>query len=115
MNPAAGIGGPRGELPGLQTERTVLAWDRTAFGLLTNGALLLVHHLRETGTAAVAPAGWALLVMVAVAVIGRRRARQLRDGDRGAAAGRELVAVGAGVLVLGVGVLVVLVLAAVRG
>jgi uncharacterized membrane protein YidH (DUF202 family) len=90
----------------------VLAWDRTAAALLINGALLIVRHLRSTGTGALVPAVLALVVILGVAVLGRRRARQLRAGDgRGPAAVWELVSVVAGVVA--VGVLVVLAHAAV--
>lgn len=100
----------RTERPGLQVERTVLAWDRTTLALLANGALLFARHLRGAGGVALLPAVLALVAALLVAVLGRRRARRLRrrpatpPGDRVA-----LTVAGAAVVVVGMGVLAALV------
>jgi len=110
----AGSRGARGDLPGLQVERTVLAWDRTALALLVNGALLSARAAGVT-LAALGPATLALVMMLAVAVFGRCRGRRLRGSDgRGPAAWGPLTVLGAGVVALGLAELVVLVLAATR-
>lgn len=64
---------------GLQTERTALAWSRTALGLLTNGALLVIGRLRA-GRPGISDglAGLALMLGLAFALASRRRARELR-------------------------------------
>jgi uncharacterized membrane protein YidH (DUF202 family) len=76
----AGGAGSCGGAAGLQVERTVLAWDRTALAVLVNAALLLVRNVHGTDAAALVPAVVALVVAIAVAVLGRRRARQLGGG-----------------------------------
>jgi uncharacterized membrane protein YidH (DUF202 family) len=63
---------------GLQAERTSLAWTRTSFAVLGNGALLLVKQLpyyRSPG--ALILAGIAAVVALVVYVVGLQRQRTL--------------------------------------
>jgi uncharacterized membrane protein YidH (DUF202 family) len=46
VNPGRDAGNSRRDLSGLPGERTLLAWDRTALGLLANAGLLV---LRDAG------------------------------------------------------------------
>lgn len=64
--------------PALQAERTALAWTRTSFAVLANGALLmlrdLTHHTSGFGRIA-APV--AVVIAFATYLIGARRQRLL--------------------------------------
>ena len=64
--------------PGLQAQRTSLAWTRTSFAVLGNGALLMLHDIADhrAGFGLVA-AGVAVLIAVTVYLIGVRRQRTL--------------------------------------
>ncbi len=100
-----------GELPGLQAERTLLSWDRTALGLLANGALLLLRDVQPLGAARLVPAGAALLLAVLCALAGRRRAKRIGAPTVMVAAPTlEVVGLGATVTVLGLAVLWLLVI-----
>lgn len=70
----------RSDLPGLQAERTTLAWERTALALLANAVLLLLRHLRDMGWPAVPVSAAGIVLAVACAVLGRRRGRRIRSG-----------------------------------
>jgi putative membrane protein len=70
------------EKPGLQVERTQLAWERTAFGFLVGGAIPL---LREGGPLAVGRgllAGMAVLLALLVVVLARARAQRISATPR---------------------------------
>jgi uncharacterized membrane protein YidH (DUF202 family) len=64
-------GHSRADLPGLQAERTILAGDRTALGLLGNGALLLVRGPVAAGAGGLVAAALALIGASLVAVLAR--------------------------------------------
>jgi uncharacterized membrane protein YidH (DUF202 family) len=69
-------------LPGLATERTTLAWSRTALSLVANGGLLLKVAVTESGAAAVAAWVLAFGAMAAGAfawAFGMRAYRRVRE------------------------------------
>lgn len=68
--------------PGLQAERTVLAWSRTAFAFLVNAMLWLRAGLAD-GDSALLLFGLALLALAAgFHACGKRRGRALTAGAR---------------------------------
>jgi uncharacterized membrane protein YidH (DUF202 family) len=93
----------RVDRPGLQAERTVLAWDRTALALLGNGALLLVGDVRGTSDVLLLTAALAPVAAVTVAILGRRRSRQLSQPRTDTLAGASLPVLVAGADTVSVG------------
>ncbi|OBI31232.1 hypothetical protein A5709_24775 [Mycobacterium sp. E1386] len=64
---------------GSQAERTTLAWTRTSFAFLANGALLMIKNLHgSVGPAAFIPAALAGAVALATFVIAVRRQHTLQ-------------------------------------
>jgi len=64
--------------PGLQAERTALAWTRTSLAFLVNGVLLIVkqpHH--NEGPLRPIAAGFAGIIAVVIYFVGLRRERTL--------------------------------------
>lgn len=91
-----------GERPGLQVERTLLSWERSALGFLVGGALIL---LKETGPFAIGRTALALVagaLTLMVLWLGYRRARRMRalrmtDGRFDVPPARvEVIAIGCG-------------------
>lgn len=65
--------------PGLQPERTALAWQRTGLALAT-GALAGLRILPSLlGPVAFAPAAGGLVIAIAVVVLARRRYRRAHE------------------------------------
>ena len=104
--------------PGLQIERTLLAWQRTALALAIASAIAIRLLAVEIGPAGVA-IGIAGLVLAAVAyaTAGRRYRRahlELTGGLRLPDAGVVIAIVGAATLVLALAGVVVVIVAALR-
>lgn len=105
----------RSDLPGLQAERTSLAWERTSLALLVNGTLLLLRHLRETGTPALPVGVLGLVLALVCAVLGASRAYRIRSGGSIPVARRTIVVIGIAVLAFCLAVTAVLVGEALTG
>ncbi|HEX5349656.1 MAG TPA: DUF202 domain-containing protein [Pseudonocardiaceae bacterium] len=88
---------------GLQPERTALSWSRTSFGVLGNGALLLVRDIDHyAGALRLLPAGLAVVIAGITYLVGLQRQRVLRRLPLPAqlAPRRQIRLIGASVLVL---------------
>ena len=64
--------------PTLPAERTLLSWERSAFGFLVGGALLLLREHGPLGPGRTALALGAALLALLVLGLGYRRSRQIR-------------------------------------
>lgn len=96
--------------PGLQAERTSLSWERSAFGFLVGGALILLrpHGALELGRTALASLAGALALLVLA--LGYLRSRRLLGGPRGTRpAGVEVSLLGYGTALFALAIIVVLV------
>lgn len=66
--------------PGLQAERTTLAWSRTSFAFLVNGALLMIRNLHgSVRPAELIPAALAGVVALGTFLIAVQRQRTLQQ------------------------------------
>ena len=63
--------------PGLPAERTLLSWERSAFGFLVGGALVLLRQHGPLGPGRTALALTATLLALLVLGLGHRRSRQI--------------------------------------
>ncbi len=90
-------------VPGLQAERTTLAWTRTSFALLANGALLTLKNLHSAaGLPGLIPALLAATAASCTYVIALHRQRTLerRPIPAQITPRRQVYVVGIAVLVL---------------
>ena len=107
MTPRRGCSGERDDLPGLQTERTRLSWERAALAAVVNGALLLQRH--SQGWVVLAPALFGLALALALALIGIRRASRIAGGSHPVRTAQGPVVIsGAAVTLVGMVVLALL-------
>ncbi len=93
-------GDPRANEP---ADRTTLAWTRTSFAFLANGALLMIRNLHgPAGPAAFIPAFLAAAVALGTYAIALQRQRTLQRHPLPAriTARRQVYAIGTAVLVL---------------
>ncbi|UXA13504.1 DUF202 domain-containing protein [Mycobacterium sp. SMC-8] len=65
--------------PGLPAERTLLSWERSSFGFLVGGALVLLRQHGPLGPGRILLAVTAALLALLVLALGYRRSRQIRD------------------------------------
>lgn len=90
---------------GLAAQRTVLAWERTALGILVNGALLVLRDAGSADPAARVGACWAAALALLTVALGRSRRGIVLAGARRGAVPAAPVHIGlltVGVLVLAV-------------
>ena len=118
------MGGPRearppAERPGLQGERTELAWERSALGLLAAAGLLLFRHLGPAVVGRVVLAAADVALALLLVWLGRRRGRRIRavraEPGRGPvvpAAGREVALVGTAAVAIAIGTAVLIAVSA---
>jgi uncharacterized membrane protein YidH (DUF202 family) len=89
--------------PGLQAERTAMAWTRTSLGVLVNGVLLILKqpHYNDGPLRPIA-AGFAGIIAVIIYLVGMRRERTLaqRPLPNRVTARADVQLVGIAVLVL---------------
>ncbi|ADU01738.1 DUF202 domain-containing protein [Mycolicibacterium gilvum] len=71
---------PLPDKPGLPAERTLLSWERSSFGFLVGGALVLLRPHGPLGPGRTLLALTAVLLALLVMALGYRRARQIRSG-----------------------------------
>lgn len=103
------------ERPGRQIERTELAWERSAVGLLATAALLLFRHVEPRTGGRIALAVADLTLALLITWLGRRRGRRIRpvrtnpEGGRVVPdAGVEVVVTGLAAVAMAVGTVLVL-------
>ncbi|GAA2538266.1 DUF202 domain-containing protein [Mycolicibacterium diernhoferi] len=76
--------------PGLPIERTLLSWERSSFGFLVGGTLVLLRQHGPLGPGRILLAFTAALLAMLVLALGYRRSRAIRDSP--VVAGRMVTA-----------------------
>lgn len=104
--------------PGLPAERTLLSWERSAFGFLVGGALVMLRQHGPLGAGRTVLALTATLLALLVLALGYRRARQIRAGAGRAvmpAPRAEIVLIGGATVAFATAVVAALLYSAVFG
>ena len=104
--------------PGLPAERTLLSWERSAFGFLVGGALVLLRQHGPLGSGRTLLALTAALLALLVLGLGYRRSQQIKVSP--VLAGRvvmpapraEVVLIGAATVAFSMAIVVVLLVSA---
>lgn len=65
--------------PGLPAERTLLSWERSSFGFLVGGTLVLLRQHGPLGPGRILLAFTAALLAMLVLALGYRRSNAIRD------------------------------------
>jgi uncharacterized membrane protein YidH (DUF202 family) len=93
--------------PGLQPERTALAWRRTAMAALVNGALLARATAQTHSSTLMAVAGLVVVSACLMCAVGWHRQRTLTQGSRPTAPHAALAALLVGTVWIACGAAVV--------
>lgn len=104
--------------PGLPAERTLLSWERSAFGFLVGGALVLLRQHGPLGPGRTVLALTAALLALLVLWLGYRRSQQIKDAPVIAGQGvmlaprAEVLLIGGATVVFSMAIVVVLLFSA---
>lgn len=104
--------------PGLPAERTLLSWERSSFGFLVGGALVLLRQHGPLGPGRTLLALTAAVLALLVLGLGYRRSQQIKDSPVIAGRGvmpaprAEVLLIGGATVAFSMAVLVVLVFSA---
>lgn len=105
----------------MPAERTLLSWERSAFGFLVGGALVLLRQHGPLGPGRIVLALTATVLALLVLALGYRRARQIRATPVGAgrtvvpAAHAEILLIGGATVAFAAAVVIALLVSAVFG
>lgn len=107
--------------PGLPAERTLLSWERSAFGFLAGGALVMLRQHGPLGPGRTVLALTATALALLVLALGYRRARQIRASP--VSAGRavneapraEILLIGGATVAFAAAIVIALLVSAVFG
>lgn len=98
--------------PGLQVERTQLSWERSAFGIVVGGALVLLRPHGPLEVGRVALASIAGLLALVVLWLGYRRSVRIREAHGRVPQPRaEVLILGYGTALFGLAIVIALLFA----
>lgn len=110
---------PQPRKPGLQAERTLLSWERSALGFVAGGALLIIRQHGPFGPGRAILALIATCLALSVLVVSRRRSKLINNRTPGRAgvpaAHAEVMWIGTATVVFAVIIVGVLVASTILG